>query len=101
MSIDPFYLPDGPNIREGAITDFEFTPDEVGEFAIRYDGHSATATLVVETVRFDVSADGIVNVHDLSLLIANFGVPVDSRVDLTGDGLVDVHDLALVAVNLG
>ena len=101
VSIDPFYLQDGPNIRKGAITDFKFSPDKVGEFTIRYDRHSVTATLVVDTVPFDVSGDGIVKVHDLGLVIANFGVPNDARADVTGDGLVDVRDLALVAINLG
>ena len=48
VSIEPFYMPEGVNISERTITTFEFTPDGVGEFIIRYDNHEVTATLVVE-----------------------------------------------------
>ena len=48
VSIEPFYAPDGINIKEREITTFEFTPDVVGEFAIRYDSRAFQGTLVVE-----------------------------------------------------
>ena len=48
VSIEPFYTPKDANIKQGAITTFEFTPDAAGEFTIRYDNHEVTATLVVE-----------------------------------------------------
>ena len=48
VSIEPFYMPEGVNISVRTVTIFEFTPDGVGEYTIRYDNHDATATLVVQ-----------------------------------------------------
>ncbi len=48
VSIEPFYLPEGNNIRPREITRIEFTSDETGEFTVRHELHGFTGTLVVE-----------------------------------------------------
>ena len=48
VSIEPFYTPEAGNIMERKIITFEFTPDAVGEFTIRYDNHTTEGILVVE-----------------------------------------------------
>ena len=48
LTISPFYTPESTNIRDGTITTFEFVPDAVGEYTIRYDNSDVTGTLVVE-----------------------------------------------------
>ena len=48
VSIDPFYCSNESNIERGKVTIFEFTPDAVGEYAIRYDEHDVIGILTVE-----------------------------------------------------
>ena len=47
-------------------------------------------------VRFDINADGIVNIQDL-VLIANRFNEADGKEDINGDGVVNILDLVLVA----
>jgi hypothetical protein len=52
----------------------------------------------------DANGDGAVNVSDLSLLAANYGVTSGATWgmgDFTGDGAVNVSDLSLLAANYG
>jgi hypothetical protein len=52
----------------------------------------------------DANGDGAVNVSDLSLLAANYGVTNNATWamgDFTGDGAVNVSDLSLLAANYG
>ena len=48
VSIEPFYSPGEANLKEKEITTFEFIPNEVGEFPIRYKDHDIIGTLIVE-----------------------------------------------------
>ena len=48
VSIDLFYCSDESNIERGRVTIFDFTPDAVGEYAIRYDEHDVIGILTVE-----------------------------------------------------
>lgn len=48
VSIEPFYTPGEINLRERNITTFEFIPNAVGEFVIRYKDHNTVGTLIVE-----------------------------------------------------
>ena len=45
----------------------------------------------------DVNADGVVNVLDLVLVAADFGVENPSNTDVNGDGVVNILDLVIVA----
>lgn len=47
---------------------------------------------------WDVNADGVVNVLDLTFIAAHFG---QSSPDLNGDGIVNILDLVLVANHIG
>jgi hypothetical protein len=48
----------------------------------------------------DVTGDGVVDLADLNLVLANFGETTDQG-DATGDGVVDLADLNLVLANFG
>ncbi len=48
----------------------------------------------------DVNSDGLVNLADLNLVLANFGSATDIG-DATGDGQVNLADLNLVLANFG
>lgn len=48
----------------------------------------------------DVTGDGLVNLADLNLVLANFGTPTSSG-DANGDGEVDLADLNMVLANFG
>ena len=61
-------------------------------------------TLVVEGgLRWDMNADGQVNVLDMILVARYFGKPasVSSRADVNRDGTINILDLILVAQHLG
>ncbi len=45
----------------------------------------------------DVNEDGVVNVLDLVLVAADFGVENPSNTDINGDGVVNILDLVIVA----
>ncbi|MFA6175204.1 MAG: dockerin type I domain-containing protein [Phycisphaerae bacterium] len=44
----------------------------------------------------DINLDGIVNMLDYSILIANWGVPTNLKADINGSGTVDYSDLAIM-----
>jgi hypothetical protein len=44
----------------------------------------------------DINGDGKVDFTDLSMLIANWGIPKDPRADLDNDGAVDLHDVSIL-----
>jgi hypothetical protein len=48
----------------------------------------------------DATGDGVVDLADLNLVLANFGTETDQG-DVTGDGFVDLADLNLVLANFG
>ena len=48
---------------------------------------------------YDVNADGVVNILDLTFVAARLG-ETDSEADVTGDGIVNILDLVRIAQNL-
>jgi hypothetical protein len=70
-----------------------------------YQVHVYELTFVaVAQISGDANGDGAVNVSDLSLLAANYGVTSGATWamgDFTGDGAVNVSDLSLLAANYG
>ena len=53
-----------------------------------------------EPIPYDVTADGVVNILDLTFVATRFGES-DSDADVTGDGTVNILDLVLIAQNIG
>ena len=73
---------------ESGQQDFSHTvPDLDGEIFLR-----------VQTVRFDINGDGIVNILDLVVVANAFG---EAAPDLNGDGVVNILDLTLIAQEIG
>ncbi len=86
-------------------------PDGVYNFAISPDGR--TLALLVDTgiillwdfpallnpprPEADVNGDGVVDVHDLVVVAANFGQTGPNPADVNGDGVVNIADLIKVA----
>ncbi len=70
-------------------------------------GDTRTASGVINAVSItgslpgDANRDGVVDVADLKLVIANWAIPVDARADLSRDGFVDIRDLAIVGKYFG
>ena len=54
----------------------------------------------VATCISDLNADGSVNVHDILILIGEWGAS-DSIADLNGDGIVNIHDLLILVGDWG
>ena len=52
------------------------------------------------TSPYDVNADGVVNILDLTFVAARFG-EMDPEADVTGDGIVNILDLVRIAQNFG
>ena len=49
----------------------------------------------------DVNNDGVVNIQDLVLIVANFGLTGQHPADVNGDGIVNIVDLVIVAGEMG
>jgi len=88
---------------------------DAGETTYIYDAAEASAagqpsaplmlsvTAVLHCIA-DLDGDGVVALGDLSLLLANFGIPsgaTPSDGDLNGDGAVDLEDLWLLLADFG
>ena len=56
------------------------------------------SNLLPATLLYDVNADGVVNILDLTLVGSRFGT-TDAETDVNGDGTVNILDLTLVALN--
>jgi hypothetical protein len=58
----------------------------------------ATLNIVMPKPRqtADINGDGKVDFTDLSIVIANWGIPKDPRADLDEDGVVDLKDLSIL-----
>lgn len=57
------------------------------------------SNLLPTTLLYDVNADGVVNILDLTFVGSRFG-STDAEADVNGDGTVNILDLILVARNL-
>ncbi len=57
-------------------------------------------TLVTPEKPYDVNADGVINILDLTFVASHFG-GTNSEADVNGDGTVNILDLTLVAQHLG
>ncbi|MXY27385.1 hypothetical protein F4Y59_04370 [Candidatus Poribacteria bacterium] len=57
------------------------------------------SNLLPATRLYDVNADGVVNILDLTLVGSRFG-STDAEADVNGDGTVNILDVILVAQNL-
>ena len=49
----------------------------------------------------DLNGDGVVNIQDLVLVVANFGETAENDADVNGDGVVNIQDLVRVAAVFG
>lgn len=56
--------------------------------------------LISTTLPYDVNADGVVNILDLTFVASRFG-QTDPKADVNTDGFVNILDLTLVAQNFG
>ena len=59
-----------------------------------------SSNLSVTEKPYDVNADGVVNILDLTFVASHFG-GTDPKADVNGDGTVNILDLTLVAQNFG
>ena len=62
--------------------------------------------IVEDPVRpWDVNADGVVNIFDLSIVVRSIGQPIpthsDIYPDVNGDGVIDLNDSLLVSAHFG
>ena len=55
------------------------------------------APLLPAQIPEDVNGDGVLNIQDLVLVAANFGLEGLNAADINGDGIVDIRDLVKVA----
>ncbi|HBG78054.1 MAG TPA: hypothetical protein DDW84_04285 [Phycisphaerales bacterium] len=60
------------------------------------DWQDANCVEVPLALNADINLDGIVNILDYSILIANWGVPTNLKADINGSGTVDYNDLAIM-----
>ncbi len=86
------------------------TPADAGEYDVLvtnvFSGcasESQAATLSVAGIcPGDVNGDGVVDLGDLGILLANFGMPgTPATGDLNNDGVVDLTDLGVVLAEFG
>ena len=62
--------------------------------------------IVEDPVRpWDVNADGVVNIFDLSIVVRSIGQPIPTDLDIypdvNGDGVIDINDSVLVSAHFG
>ena len=76
-----------------------FLPDSHSTLAsVNLDGTIQLRSLTATPKLWDVNADGVINVLDLTFVASYFG---EDSPDLNGDGVVNILDLVLIAQHLG
>lgn len=80
-----------------------FLPDSHGTYkdtltSASLDGTIQLWSLTAAPKPWDVNADGIVNILDLTFVASRFG---ESSPDLNGDGIVNILDLVLISKHIG
>ena len=89
------YSPDGSTLasasEDGTVLLWGLTPSPV----------TVIPNISEVGVKADVNGDGIVNIQDLVLVSANFGIRGQHPADVNGDGVVNIQDLVAVAAALG
>lgn len=80
-----------------------FLPDSHSTYSntlasVNLDGTIQLWSLTAAPKSWDVNADGVVNVLDLTFIASRFG---ESAPDLNGDGIVNILDLTLIANHIG
>lgn len=107
----PFVLPGGLIVSGNEIRVLAMIPNNTLEFVADVGGTgSDVPELFVSdahtepTCPGDLNGDGVVDIADLAILLANFGAQDGvsaAEGDLDGDGDVDVTDLAMLLANFG
>ena len=80
-----------------------FLPDSHGTYrntlaSVDLDGTIQLRSLTAAPKSWDVNADGVVNVLDLTFIASRFG---ENSPDLNGDSIVNILDLVLAAQHIG
>ena len=86
-------------VKTSALTLFQVTfvdPDGERSFPHIENGIVTERPTAVHSLE-DVNIDGVVNIQDLVVVAANFGVVGENKADINGDGVVDIVDLVKVA----
>jgi hypothetical protein len=69
------------------------------------EGYDKSNIFALDTRKFppwDVNRDGVVDIHDLTIVSQNFGKSEEEVIgDVNADGTVDISDLVLVGHHLG
>lgn len=96
-------------IQDAGPTNWQITfPASMGNnnLTVEYRDTNGTvlATKPIAITRFkpaDINGDGTVNIQDLSIMAAHWGItkPAEPLTDMNGDGIVDILDLSLLAGN--
>jgi len=102
---------------EGKILTITFKPIKEGKADIRFeeglvlanDGNGTDIPKELKSASFiligpaasDLNDDTYINDQDLSILLANVGIPKNPKADINKDGQVDTVDLSILLFNLG
>jgi hypothetical protein len=91
--------PDGPGAGNPLLASWAHTTPVAGRYEI-----ALTGTSFIAAPTGDLDGDGVVDLTDLTILLAHFGTLGGATLqdgDITGDGSVDLGDLTLLLANFG